>query len=247
MEQKKFRPTPSPINRGYKVLVGVPTYSGKKYCQDEFLSRVKSLTYPNYDILIVDNSKEKDNYKELMKHKDINCLYVKPKQKHFRAVMAETHEEIRQYALRGKYDFLLHLESDIIPPNDVIERLMIHNKQIVSAVYFIQEGYRSHLMIQKTEEFGDIREMANIKDGEDLNMMDGKLHKVFGHGLGCALIHKEVLKEIPFRWSGGDLTPDSYWSFDTNASGFVKYVDTSVLCDHRNESWTNIILSNPIK
>ena len=41
-----------------KVLVGCPTYSGMEYCLDKYAKTVKSLTHPNYDILLVDNSKD---------------------------------------------------------------------------------------------------------------------------------------------------------------------------------------------
>ena len=41
-----------------KVLVGCPTYDGKKYCLKEYAEALKKLTYANFDVLIVDNSKE---------------------------------------------------------------------------------------------------------------------------------------------------------------------------------------------
>jgi hypothetical protein len=40
-----------------KVLIGTPTYSGKEYVRKEFVARVRELTYPHFDFLIVDNSK----------------------------------------------------------------------------------------------------------------------------------------------------------------------------------------------
>ncbi len=245
-KQQKMMPTPSPINMGYKVLIGVPHADLKNYCLSMFLSRAKNLTYKNYEILFADNSNNRKNYKRLIKEENVDCIYVKPKQKAIQHILADTHEAIRDYFLRGDYDYLLHLESDIIPPPDVIERLMIHNKPIVSAVYHIDFGANSHAMIQKMEHFGDIRETANIKDGADLMMMDGKLHEVFACGLGCVLIRRDVLEQIPFRWSGGDIFPDTYWAFDTNGQ-FPKFVDTSILCEHHNSSWTEQLLTKPIK
>ena len=246
-KQQKMMPTPSPINMGYKVLIGTPHADVKNYCLSEFLARVKNLSYKNYDILFADNSNSRKNYKRLIKEDKVDCIYIKPKQKPIQLILAETLEAIRDYFLRGKYDYLLHLESDIIPPNDVIERLMIHNLPIVSATYFIEEGYRSHLMIQSMENFGDIREVANIKDGADLNMVDGKLHEVFAHGLGCCLIRRDVLEQIPFRWSGGDIFPDTYFAYDCDDYGFKKFIDTSILCKHLNESWTITLLNNQEK
>lgn len=237
--------TPSPINMGFRVLVGTPTSDHKLYCQDEFIYKIKRLSYPHYDIFIADNSQDRKNQKSLMKQ-GINFIHIKPRNKPIQQVIADSHEAIRQHFLRGRYDYLLHLESDVMPTSDIIERLMIHNKPIVSACYFISEGTNSHLMIQQIEDWGEIREMANIKDGADMNMMDGKLHQVFACGLGACLIRRDVVEKIPFRWSGGDIFPDSYFSFDANSAGFAKFVDTSLLLEHKNSSWTEKLLTNSI-
>ena len=50
-----------------RILVAAPTFNGMKYCQDKSLFRIKELDYGNYDILIVDNSKDKNYYDELKK------------------------------------------------------------------------------------------------------------------------------------------------------------------------------------
>jgi hypothetical protein len=246
MENKKLYRTPSAITQSRKVLIGVPTSESKNYCMDEFLGRIKNLSYNNYDILIADNSPDRHNYKKFIQE-GVDCVYIKPKDRPIQATLAETHETIRQYALRKNYDYLFHLESDIIVPQDIIERLMIHDLPIVSGCYFIGDGSNSFLMIQKKESWGDIREVANIKDGADLNMMDGKLHEVFACGLGNVLIRRDVLEKIPFRWDGGDIFPDTYFSFDTDSQGIKKFVDTSVLSIHHNSSWTEKLLNNPIK
>ena len=41
-----------------KVLVGAPVCDLYEYCFDEFLDTIKGLNYDNYDILLVDNSKD---------------------------------------------------------------------------------------------------------------------------------------------------------------------------------------------
>ena len=56
-----------------RVLCCCPTYFGKDYIFDRYIDRVKSFTYPNYDILIVDTSKD-DSYFEKLKTYNINVL-----------------------------------------------------------------------------------------------------------------------------------------------------------------------------
>ena len=56
-----------------KILVGCPTYEGFGYCLDIFLERAKELTYPNYEILIADNS-EGEEYFNRIKEKGVNVI-----------------------------------------------------------------------------------------------------------------------------------------------------------------------------
>lgn len=229
--------TPSNLTRKFKILVGTPTSDKKNYCYDDFISNVKSFSYPHYDTLIVDNSESRKNHKRIMKD-GIKSIHVKPNNRKIHRVLAESHEEIRKYALRNDYDYLLHLESDIFPPIDVIQRLLIHNLPIASAMYPIEFGSDSHLMAQEMETFGELRETRNLKNGQDLIFINGKLKPIFHCGLGCVLIHKSVLKDITFRWEeGATIHPDGFFAFDTNALGITKYIDTSILCEHRNIEW----------
>lgn len=228
--------TQSNLTRGYKVLVGTPTSDKKLYCQDDFISNIKTFTYPHTK-LIVDNSLDRKNHKEIMKQ-GINSIHIKPNNKPVHSVLAESHEEIRKYALRNNFDYLLHLESDVFPPSDIIQRLLIHNLPIVSAMYMIDFGKESHLMAQEMEGLGEIRETRNLKNGQDLLFINGGLKQIFHCGLGCVLIQREVLEKIEFRWEkGATIHPDGFFAYDTDQLGYNKFIDTSILCRHENSEW----------
>jgi hypothetical protein len=222
----------------FTVLVGTPHNEIKNYCFDEFISNTTNFTYKYYNIVIADNSTRKKNSKQISKL-GVNTIYIKPKQKDNQQFIAESHEALRLAALRENVDYLLHLESDIFPPKDIIERLLIHQLPVVSATYFIDEGLNSHLMVQEIEDKGDIiRESRNIVGGHDILLINGGLQKVYACGLGCTLIHKSVLEKIKFRWEkGAPVHPDTFFAADLNAMGIPQYIDTSILCEHRNSSW----------
>ena len=39
-----------------KILVACPTFDGKIYCLDRWVDAVRKIDYPNYSMLLVDNS-----------------------------------------------------------------------------------------------------------------------------------------------------------------------------------------------
>lgn len=107
-----------------KVLVTCPVFDGKSYCFDEWVKMAKSLTYENYDILVVDNSKTEDFYN---KYKDqipmIHLTFDGQKDDGMYRV-CRSMAEVRKHFLRGDYDFWMNIEADNIPPPNVIETLL---------------------------------------------------------------------------------------------------------------------------
>jgi cellulose synthase/poly-beta-1,6-N-acetylglucosamine synthase-like glycosyltransferase len=224
-----------------KVLVITPQNEVKNYCSDEWSSRVTNLTYPNYDIMMADNSSTNKNKKKIMKM-GIDCIHIKPKHKSNQKYIAESHEALRNYALIRGYHFVLHLESDVIPPHDIIERLLVHRKKVVSAMYFIDFGVDSHLMLQNIENVGGtVKHTTMINEGHDIQIVDGQLHEVYACGLGACLIHRSVLEQIKFRHEeGASAHPDSFFAADLRQLGIKQYLDTSIICDHKNSSWATV-------
>jgi hypothetical protein len=223
-----------------KVLVAAPTADRKNYCLNEYLSVVSNLTYSNYKTFLADNSETRSNAK-MLNRLGVHTKWINPAGKTNIQYIAESHESCREFALHLNFDYMLHLESDIIPPIDIIERLLFHKKEVVSACYFTGFGDKSRLCIQLLEDSGElIRETQNMDYGiGDMIFMDGTLKQVYGAGLGCTLIHKSVLEKIKFRYQEGvDAHPDTYFYSDLNASGIKQYVDTSILCKHENREWS---------
>jgi ubiquinone/menaquinone biosynthesis C-methylase UbiE len=123
------------LKKPNKVLVTCPVYDGKAYCFDEWVKMAKSLTYDNYDILVVDNSKTEDFYN---KYKDqismIHLDFTGQKDDGMYRV-CKSMAEVQQHFLKGDYTHWMNIEADNIPPPNVIETLMKYDGDWVAHTY----------------------------------------------------------------------------------------------------------------
>lgn len=234
-----------------KILIASPTADVKDYCFDKWMQNVLSFTYPNTELFLCDNSVKRDYFVDIKKRYEhlgdfFNVARITPSQfEHlnltYKSILAKSHEKCRLYALDNDFDYLLHLETDIFPPADVIERLLDSKKKIIGAMYHIEVGERSTLMIQQMEDFGDeLRETYNL-DESDITFVDGEVKKVFSCGLGCILIHRSVLNQVGFRYEeGSPVHPDSFYFADLDAKKIPVYVDTSIYCNHDNQTMVRV-------
>ncbi len=226
-----------------KILIGCPTYEGYRYCIDEYLSRIKELLYKNFDLILVDNSRSDEFYSEL-KSRGINVLkgiYYDDVKKR----ISESRNLLREKFLEGDYDYFLSLEQDVIPPKDILNRLIRHVKDAVSGVYYkyygititsnskktgkaIKKGRTLLPLIFKFSDEKDKMEICKLEEVEG-----EKFFKIRACGLGCVLISKKVLEKIKFRSDPKlDTFDDFLFCSDVIDNGFDIYADTSVKCKH---------------
>lgn len=231
-----------------KVLVGCPTSEHKEYCLEEYARAIKNLTYKNCDILLVDNSKE-DTYLEKIKEKGINVT----KGHWFEGARKRIYESrnlIREKFLEQDYDYFFSLEQDVIPPANVIEKLLERNKKIVSGVY-----YSPGTIFTEQPQGGKIMPLAWVsKDDKNLCRMrilnpeeveEPRLMKIKVCGLGCVLMHRDVLEKVKFRCDEFfGLFDDIWFCRDANHYNFDIYLDTRIKCKHmvakRKSVWVDM-------
>ena len=216
-----------------KVLVGSPICKWYDYCFDEFSDRLKELSYPNYDLFFVDNSKGEDFFNKV-KVKGVNVQ----KSEHLwgvRDMVARDHNTIRQKALDGGYDYLLMLDQDVIPPKDVIEKLMSHDKDVTSALFF---GHHQINGESKIMPFAWVFSKGEV-DWDNTGYLveseiwDPQVFKIAFAGMGCVLIKREVLEKVQFRYSKEmDAWDDRWLGVDVWANGFEYWLDNTVKCKH---------------
>lgn len=219
-----------------KVLVGCPTWEGKKYCLKEYAEALKKLTYDNFDVLIVDNSKE-SGYAGM-----IEALGFKVFRNEWhdsaRERIKQSRNKIRKYALENGYEYFLSLEQDVIPEPDVIQKLIRHDKKIVSGIVYnnLPVGNKIELMpMAYVEHPVDPTGLWYLPKQE---LEKEQLVELKACSFSCVLIHKKVLEKIEFRYEEG--FDDMMFSLDAINAGFKIYADTAVVPKHLHGSWDGV-------
>lgn len=223
-----------------KILVGCPTSDYKSYCLNEYAAGVKAIQ-GTFDVLVVDNSATDAYAKEIA---NVGLPVVRgPFKEKARDRIVACRNVLRQKVLDEGYDWFFSLEQDVIPPADVLERLLAAKKKIISGVYT-----KDYNLVKDGKKVGHVVKplLWMIHNGKQtqLEMEDlkpARVQQVFATGLGCMLIHRSVLETIPFRWDekfkGFD---DVFFCADAQQAGFGVFTDTSILCEHLEMSWEGI-------
>jgi hypothetical protein len=234
-----------------KVLIAAPQHDSKKYCWNEWRDRVKNLTYSNYEVFLADNSETDEFYREI-KEDGFDCSRVGYEIQSILGRTTKAHEACRLKALNGGFDYILHLETDVIPPYDVIERLLTNSKQVISATYDIFHGKSRKSMIQTIEPLDrSVRAFRTVPfiEHEEPLFFDGTTKQVYHAGLGCILISKYVFEKIPFRFEKNSINhADTWFANDCFYRDIPIFADTSIHCKHLNGTWLDVAdeILNPI-
>jgi GT2 family glycosyltransferase len=219
-----------------RVLVGAPISDHHEYCWETFVQTLKNLTYPHIEILLIDNSKEERFYKKVKKDFPVERIPYHPD---VRVRLAQSRNILREKAVREKFDYMYNLDQDVVPPKEVIERLLHHKKQIVTGVYWNKFTKIGQKNLTYETRLCPVLWVKSKEDPEKLVFVrkevieQNKLIRVDLCGTGCILIATEVLKKISFRYekqeSGVD---DSFFCIDAAKLGYNIYADTSIKCVH---------------
>ncbi len=226
-----------------KVLIGTITFDGKGYVLDRFIERVKEFTYPDFEFVVFDNSKD-DKYYNKIKAMGINVIKA-PYFEDTRKNICHSRNLLRKFFLESKAEYLFHLEQDVIPRRDVIEELMQWKKPIVGGWYYVNQGkafkraciFKGWIPIKDP---GDLKGIGMaLEPYTDHDMMaEERLMKVYLGSLGITLIHRDVFKNIKFWWA-----PEFTWHDDTTFFHDLEvyeidfFIDTDLLCPHFQSDW----------
>ncbi|MBI2107153.1 glycosyltransferase [Candidatus Woesearchaeota archaeon] len=232
-----------------KVLIGIPVSEMHAYAIEELIDALRKIRYPNFDVLFVDNSST-DKFYNYLKEKYPNISVIRDHFFHekIRKKMVECKNLLREKVLKEKYDYLLALDQDTIPPEDVLERLLSFKKDFIAGVYFgypHKEGFnltqKNIVKIDKRKAtiFTPIVWISHPEYPKKVRYLTveelkpERLIEVFLVGSGCILLSREFLEKIKFRYVEDNTNYDDYWLCeDARESGYKVYAYTGCICKH---------------
>ena len=213
-----------------RVLIGCPTYSGKNYCIKRFLEML-ALLKQGHDVLFVDNSDD-ETHANIIRAAGFEVVRTKT-QSDVIATIIQNRQVIIDRALQKKYDHVFFLDTDVLPPEDVITRLVEEKKDIITGVYLGLMKVQGRIRVapvmydfsQKKDYFKPLPLNAVFDDG---------VKEIAACGFGCVLIARHVLEKVTLRYnkelgSGEDIP---FCRDARELQGFKTFMDTSLKCTH---------------
>lgn len=225
-----------------KVLVCVLHCDRKYHNRMIPLESITLLDYPNYEVYYNIETKDKDNWKDLIaaSYPRLPKLYYdfwnyesnwwkKPEfdQDQARLVpIVRGRNDAIECAIDVGAEYILFVDSDLAIPQNTIKKLMSHNKAIIGGYV---PGRNDHKHVHYI--FGEVKEL-----GDGLKECD------FGT-TGFCLIHYSLFSTLRFRRgpgrvNGGDMqSEDPNFCSDAFHNGFNRFIiDTTVVPIHVDDN-----------
>lgn len=215
-----------------KVLVGCPTYDGHERCMDRFIESIKSLSNNDFGVLFVDNSKT-DAYANKIGLRGFEVIRMVPVENRVQNILLNRNKII-EHAIQKKYDYLFFVDTDVLIPEDALEKLLLLNVPIATGVYLggLKTNNGGVVIAPVLYDFSDDEEY--IKMVPMNTVLDDAVFEVAACGFGCCLIKREVFEKVSLRLSEKSGSgEDVLFCHDARKNfGFQTFVDTSIRCTH---------------
>ena len=198
-----------------KVFIGIVTSVHKMYCLPQFMKGLKGINYPNYEVMIVDNSPDDTamNFCRSMRELGHTVIHM-DRVKFTRENLTKSRNMLIDYFLKhnkenpdDQFEYFFSLESDVIPAPDCIQELLKNQVNVVSGVYMNGKVYppkegqnhELHTWIPMAWQYPEdgipelnvLRPMDILKD-----IVPSRLIRVQSSGVGFLLISKHVIKKL---------------------------------------------------
>ena len=145
----------------------------------------------------------------------------------------------RDLFLRGDYEAMLVIESDIVPPSDTLQRLAALADEGADLAYGVYL-YRGGRVVNILERYRPDRAKPARNIGQTLTTRglyaaacEQGVIECSGSGLGCVLIKREVIEAVPFaEYPSGKTFFDMAWTKAVYSAGYRMVADMGIRCGH---------------
>jgi len=125
------------------------------------------------------------------------------------------------------FDYVFWADDDVIFPTDMLQKLIAHDKDIVSGLYFAR----------KMPHWPQIYEYAKEAPGKfwfKIYYPPAELIEVDAVGAGCLLVKMDVFRKMEKPWFlfTDELGEDMYFCHKAKQMGYSVFCDTSIKCGH---------------
>lgn len=171
-----------------KVLIAAPVSERHKHLLNEWIKHLDSLSYPNFDVCLIDTTLKHDRYFDRISKKKLGSTTLQfgdsnqkvkfnkkiitlkhrwdPNKLHPVQMLAHAREKVRKYFLKKDYKYLFWLDDDIFIPQNGIQKLISHKKdQVGFYVHVFPKGQHRPCILKGGEIiFGKGREYFSFAE-----------------------------------------------------------------------------------
>jgi hypothetical protein len=152
------------------------------------------------------------------------------------ASLTAKYNQAATLALSGGYDSLLTIEADMVIPAMALRRMTLVNADVVYGLYCSRRPGRrqgsDRWLIFSDVNINPFTVKKLAADAGMRKQIWGEVVESQGIGLGCTLINRQVLEQIPFRCPDPEVSCDWYFAYDCQRTGFTQAHDCGVVCGH---------------
>jgi FkbM family methyltransferase len=142
---------------------------------------------------------------------------------------------IADWMVRGPFDYLFSVDSDMIIPIDALQKLYAADKDIITGVY-VQRKDDVILPEIYVDGLHGSQQRIDVE-----NLRTPQLREIAGCGFGCVLIKKHVFTRMSYPHfvyrsaltMEGTFSEDAYFCQEARKVGCSIWVDTSIRCGHK--------------
>jgi len=223
-----------------------------------WLSHIRDITYHDAHVYLIDNSPDMEYIKHIWAN-GVNADYINPKDKNPSQYIAESQNIIRKKVLDG-FDYLLMIETDVFVPPNILEYLLAFKQGMINLSYLINFGDETAMCLQMmTNRTGKLRRTLRVGPDVSFGIYKGGQPEIgevsmgpdislYGSGVGCSLIHRDILEAVEFRYDDSnsanvnlEVFSDSYFHLDVQRKGFNNTLEQDEFLRHERKSWQEYV------